>query len=291
MTRHPSPQPPPPRHTHTHSHICLGHRVSPPHRCSRTQATASGWAPWGEESSAPPGDSPQTKSQPPLSPELLSPVIRSYRKSDCPGPVTGKNIKDFLLQAARPGRGGRPGLSLRPREPCFPQDEGCFSLLPCAFLLGTLQGAPDTLQRGTGRGGAGGGGGQQQEAGRVGTERPGPVARTRQLLEPGRAAQSPGYSFLEENALRRLPLQSLHFAAGTPKPAKGGGPAQGCRDSGDTEGKQTQSSGGQVRALFITPPTALPLSRPASLPPSGQVSSEGKKRDERGGGPTTGSHL
>lgn len=175
-----------------------------------------------------------------------------------------------------PPTSGRPGLSLRAMEPCSPQNEGRFSLLPCAFLLATLQGAPDTLQRGTGRGGAGGGwaAARSREGGHRKAWPCGKNSATTGAIE---GSPVTGLQFSGSNALKRLPLQSLHFAAGTPKPAKGGGPAQGCRDGGDTEGKQTQSSGGQLRALFTTPPTALPLSRPAPLPPCGQVSSEGKK--------------
>lgn len=81
-----------------------------------------------------------------------------------------------------------------------------------------------SLQRGTGKREAGtvdrpGCRSTEKCAGRVGTERPGPVRRAREWTDPERG--QPGHwatEFLErkENILRHQPVQSLHAAAGTP---------------------------------------------------------------------------
>lgn len=77
---------------------------------------------------------------------------------------------------------------------------------------------------------------------RVGPERPGPAGRAQEWMEPERG--QPGHwatEFLElkENILRRQPVQSLHAAAGTPKPAKEEDLPEAAQDGSDTEGRQT----------------------------------------------------
>lgn len=121
-------------------------------------------------------------------------------QSDCPGPVMGKH-PNFLQPAVVTAE---VSLAL-----------GSFSLFPCAFFLAALQRTPDTFpsedreRRAVV---------QPLEAGRVGTERPGPPGKAQKLLE----AQWLGYRTFRAGRghPRPQPVQSLHFAAGTPKPAK-----------------------------------------------------------------------
>ena len=193
-------------------------------------------------------------------PPFLSPVIRSYQKSDWLSWADhgGSADKNFL-PAARPW----------------------WLYLPSGNTSQSCWHSPKRSRIKEGRAG-----GQQQEARRWGTERPGPAAELRNRR--GREG-SPvtGLRPWDTCPCKSLVLQLGHQS----RPREGDSPTA-AGNSGDREARKPGSSVGQLSTLFAIHPTPpSPLLPP--LPPRGQVSQEqrGKQGGKRGGGPASASHL